>query len=292
MRIQQETITPRRAQRILQTSNETGRPNRPISPTMVKRIAKALTEGRVLPTGDPIRICDDGWLADGQHRLNAIVMSGVPMAVIVEHEANIDGDTRYEPEDFARHLDKGRKRSPADNASMMNISSPKIVTSGARLLTLYEAEETRDKAWVQQISMVDEDDLFACIDRHENIEKVAAEYPRALQRQVNIPDSVACAAMVLFDEADRSGRSVTAFFEGLVTGSNLERGDGRLILRNYLLRRKQEHVPWGSALVEKQVLLAIVILAWNAFVKDEEMSRISRRTWKAGNTMPKVLKAR
>lgn len=57
--------------------------NRAISPRRVEQYASEMSRGVWRTTHQGIAICEDGVLADGQHRLSAVVMSGMPVEMMV-----------------------------------------------------------------------------------------------------------------------------------------------------------------------------------------------------------------
>lgn len=68
-------ITPEVANRML--DRNTG--NRSIRASVARRYAEEMKRGSWRETGDPIRVSVNGNLIDGQHRLHAITLSGVPL---------------------------------------------------------------------------------------------------------------------------------------------------------------------------------------------------------------------
>lgn len=75
MRMQLETITPRKAADWLKRNIN----NRPLSETFVAKLATAISAGQWQVNGDPVRFDASGDLIDGQHRLTAVIKSGVPI---------------------------------------------------------------------------------------------------------------------------------------------------------------------------------------------------------------------
>lgn len=102
--IQVEDITPTIAQQILDKNI-----NRPCGLSTVIEYAKEMTAGRWLLTHQGIAISDEGVLLDGQHRLRAIVMSGVTVKMCVFREV---------PRKAQVAMDVHRKRSTADSISL------------------------------------------------------------------------------------------------------------------------------------------------------------------------------
>lgn len=106
---EQVTITPREAERLLKRN----RVNRPVSSGTVKAYAEDMKNGRWdTNTTSCIAFNTRGDLVDGQHRLNAIILSGVPTLMWVSYNV---GDNVV--------FDSGRNRSLSD---FMKISHPDL----------------------------------------------------------------------------------------------------------------------------------------------------------------------
>lgn len=102
-----ETITPAIAEKLLLLNTS----NRPVKQGNVDRIASAMQNGNFYPNGDCIRIDQDGNIIDGQHRLLAIIKSGLSFAFefkrgFVRKEAymSIDGGSRRSLADRLKHF--------------------------------------------------------------------------------------------------------------------------------------------------------------------------------------------
>lgn len=102
--VTQERVSPEQARALLMNLNAT---NRPVDPSHVKRLATAIREGRFEVTGQTIAIDEDGRLADGQHRLHAIVAADMAVWLNV---------ARGVPRDAFKYTDNGRPRSLRDTA--------------------------------------------------------------------------------------------------------------------------------------------------------------------------------
>lgn len=92
-------ITPELAAMLLKWNTQ----NRTLSMEYAKVLAEYMKRGTFETTHQGIAFCKDGTLSDGQHRLQAIILSGkrVRMMVTVGLENNV-------------HIDDGRKRSETD----------------------------------------------------------------------------------------------------------------------------------------------------------------------------------
>jgi hypothetical protein len=74
-----QLISPQIAEEYLKRN----RKNRKISEKQVKRLAREMANGRWSLNGEPIQFNSDGDLINGQHRLSAIVLSGVSVYILV-----------------------------------------------------------------------------------------------------------------------------------------------------------------------------------------------------------------
>lgn len=83
-----EVITPEIAESILETSEKyfntlDGFKQRPIRKATIDNYAKDMVEGRWRTNGETIKLDKEGRLMDGQHRLYAVIKSGVPIEFLM-----------------------------------------------------------------------------------------------------------------------------------------------------------------------------------------------------------------
>lgn len=113
------TITPKIAGFYLAAN----RTNRPIRRAWVKKLAEIIKDGEWEVTHQGIAFDIDGNLQDGQHRLHAIVESGVPVAMYVTTGASLKAFTV---------IDQGVKRSTGDILRV----SPVVASSVNKIATM------------------------------------------------------------------------------------------------------------------------------------------------------------
>lgn len=82
-----ERIDPDKAAKYLAENTR----NRKIKVKHITNLAKAMTQGEWQVNGDAIRFDSNGKVVDGQHRLHAIIQSGVAITTVVIR--NLDPDT-------------------------------------------------------------------------------------------------------------------------------------------------------------------------------------------------------
>jgi len=114
-----ETITPEMASEYLK-KNEV---NRKLNKAQAQYYARMLSEGQWMLNGEAIVFDAKGNLSDGQHRLNAIIMSNVPMQTVVVR--NVDCEA------FAT-IDHGKARSHADSFKISGIANSVAVSAAIR----------------------------------------------------------------------------------------------------------------------------------------------------------------
>lgn len=117
-----ETITPEVAARYLATQSH----NRPVSPKKVTEWVSKIREGKWHVTHQGIAFDKDGKLLDGQHRLNAIIQSGISIDMMV---------TRGLDRHVFEYIDIGKARTSTDIALLMgeHVSNQTMAAAGLLL---------------------------------------------------------------------------------------------------------------------------------------------------------------
>ena len=126
MDFKSELITPAFATQLLSGNRDNRRPDR----IRVGRYAHEMKSGRWMKTHQPVAIAADGRVVDGQHRLMAIVESGISVEMTVAYNAD--------PKTFGV-VDQGKVRSGSDVFTIGGIKGPNI-SAIARLVYLYETD--------------------------------------------------------------------------------------------------------------------------------------------------------
>lgn len=146
-----EVITPQIAQRYLEKNTS----NRELRPAVVRRYANAMLNGLWEETHQGIAFNKEGVLIDGQHRLSAIVMSGVTQKFLVargvEHKASIAIDV-HAKRNFADTLSASRgesvnKRIIAVIRAMVELSTSRLCLSVEELNDTFYDEYREAAEW-------------------------------------------------------------------------------------------------------------------------------------------------
>jgi hypothetical protein len=233
--------------------------NRGLKPTYVLALAAAIRRGEWKLTGDTIKLDSQGRVRDGQHRLQAVIESGIPITTLV---------VRNVPDDAFDVMDTGRSRNITDVLHIHGYPNRNELGTTVRNLITYEATgrisiETRvSKTLVSPISSL------------EYLEK----YPGLLDtineamavRKASIPGGVGlwAALLEIFKRIDNP--AADTFWDKLIEGQGLSRGDGILVLRNKLLSDRNLWVQ--ATRRDREALAGAIIKTWNAWRRKETVT--------------------
>jgi hypothetical protein len=153
------TFTPELAKRALSHNNQ----NRNKSHHTISAYARDMANGDWVTTGDPIRFDSKGNLIDGQHRLEAVVESGLKIPFLVVYGL----DTR------ARHaLDIGRKRSPADVLGLMGYHRTTRLAAAARSVNALRSGQRGQRTTAAEIRHI--------IENHPELAHSTEQFDKAV----------------------------------------------------------------------------------------------------------------
>jgi len=100
------------------------RSNRSLRRAVWKAYARDMEAGAWKLTAETIKLSPDGTLLDGQHRLTAVVESGVTVSMFVAHDI---------PEDAQAAMDSGSKRTASDALALTGYSHTSLIAAAARI---------------------------------------------------------------------------------------------------------------------------------------------------------------
>lgn len=242
-------VTPDAARRWLYRNNG----NRVLRKEVVAKLARDLKAGRFVENGDAIRVSVEGDLADGQHRLHAVVESGVSVWMLVV--SNLPAAARDT-------VDDGVKRTMADRFTFHGEASPKTLAAVVRRAILWHSNHVYNSGRVQASTA----ESFQFLADHPEIRDAAAAADHYAKR-TKLRASMVGLCWWLFDALDHD--QCEAFFERLADGAQLNKGDAILTLRDRLAELAA--APGSSS---EAHLLAYVIKAWNYYRADKPLQSL------------------
>ena len=121
VKIEEVEITPKQAEKMLEKNID----NRKLRRGYVKKLAQEMQEGRWLFDGTPIKLTDQQRVLDGQHRLNAIVLSRTTQKFLII--------TGIEEETF-KVMDTGKGRTAGDALEIHGAQYHAVMAAAIKLI--------------------------------------------------------------------------------------------------------------------------------------------------------------
>lgn len=233
--------------------------NRDSRASAVAAYAADMTNGDWRWTGDPIRFATDGTLLDGQHRLLAIVESGVTIPLLV-----IRGLDRDAQED----IDRGVPRKYADVLKLRGESNVVALAALVRRVHMWNLG-SRSNAKSGSVTVAQ---LNRTLADHPELREVVSEARGLASRYGDLPPSLIAFCLWLFASVDQEDADF--FMERLTDGQSLASGDPIYELRKQLAGLKANTKGMRS----DRYLLAITIKAWNFYRAGEKVGLLKFRS--------------
>ena len=228
--------------------------NRPVRDTTVHTYAHEMKEGRWKFNGQPIQFDEAGALLNGQHRLWAIVESGVTVDTVIQW--GIDRDAQDT-------IDVGRKWMGADVLHMVGEQNTLILSAG---LTWLWREKRGHLATNWQPSTVERMELLKQFPSiRDSVKRVATWTSRTF-----LAPSIACYCHWKFSQIDPE--RADDFISKLYTGSDLSEENPIYRLREKIIYHRTKRI---KLLPSEE--LAFIIITWNAYIKGRKLKQL---TWK------------
>lgn len=228
--------------------------NRPLKPQHVAFLAGELRRGRWKFNGDAIRMGADGSLIDGQHRLHAIVQSGVPIETLLI--------TGLDPEVFCT-IDSGAQRSAGDTLAVAGEKNGRNLAAA-----LVVADElSRGKTDFTRNMRISNAEILGMLDRHPDIRN-SIVWGRMLSKFA--PCSITTALHYLFKQ--RNPKRVDDFFEAVHTGVGLGVDSPA-----YLLRQRLIDNATSKGKMTRRYMAALIIKAWNSHAVSRKLKYLRYR---------------
>lgn len=235
--------------------------NRRIREDHVKKLAHSMAAGHWRINGEMIRFADDQTLIDGQHRLLAVIRSGVT----IETFAFFGLDPK-----IMLTLDIGRSRTAADFLGMRGYKMPVLLSSTATLVLRYEHQNRMADI------RFDVPEIIDCVERHEKMTYIV-QYNGGYLR--NLPPS---AMTMIYTLTEQPPDKVRAFYTRVFKGIHIgDETDPCYRLRWRIMESKDK-----ATRLHRDTRVHLCAKAWNAFVREQPL----RQLWVAeGEAFPDIL---
>ena len=244
-------IGPAEAAELLEANTD----NRPVSDRHVQRIQRQIEAGKWQFNGDTIKIAKDRKVIDGQHRLFAIIESGVAVETAVV--------TDIDPGAFSTVDTISKARSGADTLSRLGLKRhQQSVAMALQWLMRYQNECI--PTYRQPQNKIENGDIEEAYLAHPTMVD-AAEKTRILRRILN--HGVATAMFYLM--YNKNQEMAEFFVRVLDDPAGLSSRHPFFILRDQLLTQKEEARP-----MDPIIAIAWTIKAWNYARQNKKIEKI------------------
>lgn len=240
-------VTPGLAQHWLASNVK----NRNLRPQIVARYARDMADGNWLLTGEAVKFAASGALLDGQHRLSAIVESGVTVRTLV-----VTGL----PDEVQDVMDSGAARKAADVLGLRGVKNSAITAAAIRLAVTEIKGQHLGKFSTTHAEIID------FLRAHPEMED-AAEYAAFAQKRVDCPPGVI--AYTIWRLAQIDADDSYTFWGGIAEKVGLSAGDPRLALLHRLAQARR-----SGEYISREGLVSAIFRTWNLYRAGKTAERI------------------
>ena len=256
------TITPEDAKDILDRA--AGYNFRGLRAHHARQLAHEMTAGNWRVNGEAIKFDEQGVLIDGQHRLKACVLSGVPLVTWAIYGVPRDVD-----------MDMGVRRATHDLLKANGETDSRTLGSSLAALLMIES----GMASIGKGSVSYSHQVLACLERHPGIREFVSR-----RDGFGIFDRPTMFPALWYCFASADAHKAELFMVQLRDGVNVQQGSAVLMLRNLLLKMRL-----SSRKLDQQTALAVCVKAWNLYLQGRVVRSLS---WKPNEPFPRVIGCR
>jgi len=247
-------ITPTIAKRLLELNDG----NRNLSEKLVQEIAADIEHGFWTLNGETIIVSKDGLLNDGQHRLEAVVRTGIAI-----QSAVMFGVAR----EARMTVDMGRQRTPGNFLSMAGTIHANEAAAVSKLLIFYEKGIFTSNGSTTQVkpgSQPTKQEIRDFYHRHQK------DIDSAIRETINQKFSVLAGKTPIgaayYILHNKNPVQAGVFFARLFDGANLKQNDSILWLRSRMMAERKSRLRGHEK-------LEIILRHWNRWRNDGKVTR-------------------
>lgn len=248
------TITPDLALEWLSRNTH----NRSLREVRAQHLADAIRRGEWMLNGDAIRFAEDGTLLDGQHRLWAIAEAEIPVQSVVIHGL---------PRETQDTIDHGARRSLRDVFTLRGEMSTTVLAAAVNYWWRYKNGYVRSPSKKPTVAQA-----IATLEANPMLRESGTVLNRARSR-FRVQTGPWTSSWYEFHSLDHDAAEV--FFDRLLDGVGLEEGSPILAMRRWLERQNAQQA--GGVRYTSTMLHALLIKAWNAYVRGDHVAQLSWR---------------
>lgn len=245
-------VTPDQAMQWLVDHNSH---NRNLREVRVDAYARDMAAGNWQFNGDPIRFASDGTLLDGQHRLSAVVRSGVTVSFLVIWGL---------PNATQETMDIGAHRKMSDALTLRGESNSGFLAAIARRVLMYDNGSRVKSGNIAPTHA----EMVTYIDSHPEIRRSVEVAGRARGAGLPVAPSVIGAAYEICSRLSKDDAE-TFYVSQLIDALNLQAKDPARVL----LRRLQQEAASGRQMAPDDAF-RYALMAWNHFRARNQITKL------------------
>lgn len=215
--------------------------NRNLRDRVVSAYARDMTAGRWRLSGEAVKFAKDGKLLDGQHRLHAVVRSGVTVRLLV---------VRGLDDDVQDVIDSGASRSAGDALKLHGEANYSSLAAAARIAIDYVSGQLDRK-----LVRITHSEVIGFVEANPEL-RAAVDTASSLRNQIDVPISVLSLAIWRLNQIDQEDCEL--FMGQLAEKTYLRKGDAVLALMNRL-----SEVRRSGRRIDRSGYLSLIFRAWN-----------------------------
>lgn len=272
-----EIITPQIAKEYLETNLDR---QRNVTKSHRFHLAQQMARGQWVMTGEPIMFDVDGRLVNGQHRLWAIIDSGVSLEFVVIRDI---------PRESFLSMDRGKVRSNANIFAIHGTKNHTTLASATFGVLNYRRALAVTKVINGKVvrggslntyTRPSSSELIAEYDANAESYDHAANLA-SYMKKLCAPSVVATLSALAMIDACHNSWEVKLFWESIKTGAGLMNGDPELVLLNKLRSNDKR-----SAKLTTNTTLIMAVKCWNAYISNRRISTVRAED---GEPAPRVM---
>lgn len=238
-------------------------PNRHVDEEHVRELHRAMGNGTFESlNGDALRFGEDGRLADGQHRLLALIRANLTLDFLI---------VRHITATALASVDTNRRRRTADFLAARGEIKSNVLSPALGWAWLYEKNQ-----WKASAHLPSSPGLLAFL---EQIPDLRESVPIAKSLTGLLTPGLGVALHWVF-RAHQPERA-KEFFEQLALGQNLPASSPIYHLRERLVKERG-----AKKKLPPLDVLALCVYAWNAYQRQEPMRKL--QSWRKDHPFPDV----
>ena len=215
--------------------------NRKVRDAVVDQYARDMATGRWQVTGEAIKFASDGSLLDGQHRLSAVVKSGVTVQMFVVRGLHPQSQGA---------MDTGSKRTASDVLDIAGEQNTSLIAAMTRLALTVQVGRLGSR-WQPSHA-----EITVFLAENPEIRDFAA-FARGVARRTDCPPAVVAYTTWIFSKIDPA--AAREFWIAAAEKVGLSPGDPVIALTNRFAESRRNKVP-----LSQRALLSVIYRAWNS----------------------------